>query len=164
MKFIITLLLSVCSYALFSQTLSVKGKLYPATETYKLMRNSGFNDKLEISFAKNKNQGLMVLTIDSRGIGRITKSILYLEDGSVITCLDKGIYDEVDGTTTSVFYLTQSEIQKLKSNNIYNVRFSFRDDYGHLENFSATNKDDPGILYTEKIDFPSIITELFENN
>ena len=99
---------------------------YPSTEPFRLQSNS---DKEEISdlnivFAKDGETSLVIVSSKLTDVVKIAnKLILYLEDGSVISCTDRGINDNVDEIAISAYYLTKSEVAKLKSSNLNTIRY-----------------------------------------
>ncbi|GGE27404.1 hypothetical protein [Psychroflexus planctonicus] len=161
-----TLITTIC----FGQNLFFIGdNSYPCTEAVTLYSNR--TDKsiyLDIVFAKDNEKGFLVLSTQSRdGSVRIKdKLLIYLDDGSVITCLDRNIFDNVDFIATTVYYLTKEELKKMKTSNINTIRFSIKcSDCLHSSeegDFSATNKaSNKSYSKKEKIDFTSIVKNLF---
>ncbi len=60
----------------------------------------------------------------------------------MITLIDRFIYDNVDEESTTVYFLTPSEIESLKTNEILKIRFSQGPKKGHLSvcsNYTANN-------------------------
>lgn len=157
-------------------------KSYPCTDNIHLKSNSN-NERnghdLDVVIAKNGEAGMIVLSTEVLG-GSITSGVrikgnalIYLADGSAITCYDKGIYDFVDNIATTVYYLTKEETSKLKKNNIVSIRFSIKCveciSSSEEGNFSASNKYKPGYswdnsssLYVET-DVPALVKALFGN-
>ena len=72
---------------------------YPSTERFKLQSNS---DKEEISdlnvvLAKERETSLVIVSSKLTDVVKIAnKLIIYLDDGTVISCTDRGINDNVD--------------------------------------------------------------------
>ena len=96
------------------------------------------------------------------------KLIIYLDDGTVISCIDRGKYDYVDNVTTTVYYLTADELSKMKNSNINTVRYALKCGNCSMSseegNFSASNKASGYGLYgsSEKTNVPSLIKNLFD--
>ena len=68
------------------------------------------------------------------------KLIIYLDDGTVITCMDRGESYYVDDTAQAVYSLTNEQVNKMKNSNINTVRYTLKI-YGIQEvNRSASNK------------------------
>ena len=120
---------------------------YPCTETMTLKSNSDDADDLNILLAKDGNTGLFAVSTESY-FGAIfsEKLIIYLDDGTVITCNDRKASDYVDERAKAVYPLTGYQLNKLKNSNIHTVRYTLetRSDQGLLSdmewNWSASKK------------------------
>lgn len=165
------LLLTLSQFALGQNTFFFGQKAYPCTEKFTLKSNKEINgNDLDVRFAKNGESGMIILSIELWDDHvRIKGNLLiYLEDGTVLTCIDRGKFDHVDDIATSVYYLTKEEIIKMKNSNISLIRFSlkcFKCGMSTAEgNFSFSNKE-TGDEYdkTTKTDVPSLISSLFDN-
>jgi len=140
----------------------IKEKSFPSTEAFILASNSDKHriTDLKLVFAKEGERGLLVVSSKLPAIVKITgKLIIYLNDGTVITFLDKGINDNVDDVATTAYYLTNEEIAKLKKSNINTVRYEIKctECLSHPlyeGNFSASNK--------AKTDFTKVISDFFK--
>lgn len=125
-----TFFLILASHSSFGQNLFFLGeKSYPCTESYTLESNSEFQDHdLDVLIAKDGEKGLLVLSTEIMGGGvRIKgKVIVYLDDGTVITCIDRNKFDFVDNTATTIYSLTTEEIDKIRSSNINTIRFTLK--------------------------------------
>lgn len=145
-------------------------KSYPCTEIFKLKSNSDFNGyDLDVLIAKNGEIGMLVLSTQSMtGVLIRGQVIVYLDDGTVISCIDRSKYDYVDNKATSVYFLTKGEIGKLMNSNIQNIRFTLkcRSEYASSSeegDYSASNKSNGYELYSkERSDVPELIKELFK--
>lgn len=140
--------------------LLVGEKSYPCTDTYVLESNSNkhYVNHLSLVFAKDGNSPLIGVRTETVNVQIREKVIIYLDDSSVISLTDNGLSDYVDKITSSVYLLTEEDLNKIKNSNINTIRFTLLDEYGTEGafggNFSATNKS--------KIDFSKIISEFFE--
>jgi hypothetical protein len=138
---------------------------YPSTETFILQSNSDsdYINDLKLVFAKDGAKGLLVVSSKLVSTVRISeKLIIYLDDGTVITCIDKGIKDNVDDIATSAYHLTNEELNKMKKSNINTIRYIIKCAECYTNrlfegNYSASNKGN------SKTDFPSVITEFYLN-
>jgi|SRR5690554_1035820 len=88
----------------------------------------------------SKNGSFFDLTIETKIKGDL---FLYLSDGSVIRCLDRKIRGYIDNTTSSIYYLTKSEVEKLKSSSIVKIVYNL--EVGHewlkeIKKFSASTR------------------------
>lgn len=98
---------------------------------------------------------------------RTGKALVYLENGDVISCVDRGVYDKVNGISTTVYRLTSEEIDAVKASNIHTIRFNLK--CGDCESsteegsFSASNRGSGyGIGAKEKVDVPKMVEALFD--
>ena len=128
-----------CSQDLFF----INNKSYPTNGTFTFtLANPDFYDELEVLVAKDGVKGILAISIKSDYSVVTGKTILYLENGSVINLIDRFIYDNMDGKSTTVYYLTPSEIEILKKFNVIKIRFSEGPPKGHpaeCRNYSAEN-------------------------
>jgi hypothetical protein len=90
------------------------------------------------------------------------KLIIYLDDGTVISCIDRGINDNVDDIAISAYTLTTAELNKMKQSNINTIRYQIECPICGLINlwegiYSASNKEN------SKTDFTRVISEFYEN-
>jgi hypothetical protein len=113
MKRILILLFIVMTFTLETngQNLFFIGEnSYPSTETFTLQSNSDRNyiNDLNLIFAKDGAKGLLVVSSKLVSTVRISgKLVIYLEDGTAITCFDRGIKDNVDDIASSAYHLFQ---------------------------------------------------------
>ena len=156
----------------FSFTLETNGQnlvfigenSYSSTETFTLQSNSDDNyiTDLNLVFAKDGEKRLVVVSSKLVSTVRISeKLIIYLDDGTVITFIDKGIKDNVDDIATSAYHLTNEELIKLKKSNINTIRYIIKCSECRINplyegNYSASNK---GRL---KTDFTKVVTEFYK--
>jgi hypothetical protein len=135
---------------------------YLCTETKTLQSNSedaDIND-LNVLFAKDGTMGVFIVSIKTVSTVRISgKLIIYLDDGTVISCIDRGKNDNVDDIASSAYQLTNEELGKMKNSNINTVRYELKCAECYTSpregNYSASNKR------SSRIDFPALITEFF---
>ena len=137
------IIITISVVVLFVSSLSSQNKIfigdksYPCSETFTFTYPDFFGKQdLDIMFIKDKDVGMIALTIkahwkEDRIKGKI---LIYLDNETVITCLDRNKYDYVNGMATTIYYLTKEEINKMKNSNITAIRFST-----DTENFEASN-------------------------
>lgn len=103
---------------------------YASTPTWTFsldkMVNSYGGAILEVSVAKKGVGGLLWLSIEvpfeeEQIAGTVH---LFLDDGSVVKCFDKGIRDHVDDRAISLYSLTDKEIEVLRKHRIDTIRFT----------------------------------------
>lgn len=136
---------------------------YPSTEQYSLESNSdkeNIND-LKLVFAKEGPNALIVVSSKLTDVVKIAeKIIIYLDDGTVISCVDRGLNDNVDDIAITAYYLTTSELSKLKRSNINTIRYEIVcpvcGPFNSWEGtYSASNKE------SSKTDFTKIVAEFY---
>lgn len=143
-------------------------KSYQCTETITLQSNNdGANPS--ILFAKEGTNVLMAISIY---IGRDYfiggNLIIYLDDGTVISCEDKGKYDSVDNISTTLYSLTDEQLSQMKTSNINTIRYRFKPRMATLDaggsNYSASNKEvTTNKGRSTKTDVPALLKEFFGN-
>jgi hypothetical protein len=137
---------------------------YPSTERFELVSNSDKEDigNLNLVFAKDEISPLIIVSSKLTDVVKIAKKlIIYLDDGTVISCADRGINDNVDDVATSAYRLTASEISKMKGSNINTIRFEIVCPICGVFNlwegvYSASNKE------SSKTDFTEVVERFFE--
>lgn len=142
------LFLIIPLWAKAQETITAKdGKQYKATSNWLFScKNYVYTGILEVQVAKTEKGGILKLGIDvSNETFYIGDNVyLILEDGSFITCTDKGIKEMKTKKTIAYYHLTAAEMNKLKVLSLTDVRFrikgnedAFSSKTGH---FMATNK------------------------
>ena len=137
---------------------------YLSTERFELVSNSDKEDigNLKLVFAKDGISPLIIVSSKLTDAVKIAnKLIVYLDDGTVISCTDRGINDNVDDVATSVYRLTSSEIGKMKKSNINTVRYEIVCPICGVFNmwegvYSASNKE------SSKTDFTKVVERFFK--
>ena len=81
-------------------------------------------------------------------------------NGAVISCIDRGINDNVDDIAISAYYLTDQELAMIKASNINTIRYQIICPICGPVNswegtYSASNKG------TSKTDFSKVIAEFY---
>lgn len=152
MNFKIILIIPILLFSLnvLGQNIIYKGnKQYSATKTWLFKcENYSWTGDLEVQIAKTFEGGYLRLSIDVPDEMFFIGGPVYvfLADGSMITCSDKGIRDNVDGKSIALYVFIKSEIEKLKILDIQKIRFTVRDisgvNGGPTGNFTAKNKID----------------------
>ena len=162
--FILTLVLAF-SAKINAQNFTFIGEnSYPSTERFELQSNS---DKEEISnlnliFAKDGISPMIIVSSKLTDVVKIAnKLIIYLDDGTVISCTDRGINDNVDDVATAAYRLTASEISEMKKSNINTVRYEIVCPICGVFNmwegvYSASNKE------SSKTDFTKVVERFFK--
>jgi len=165
-RILILLIFSIaCVIELHGQNLVFIGeKSFPCTEKFTLQSNSDNKDikDLNLVFAKDGARALVVISSKLVFTVRITgKLIIYLDDGTVISCIDRGIKDNVDGIAITAYYLTKEELMKMKKSNINTIRYQIKCAECLINplfegNYTASNKG------SSKTDFTAVIRAFFK--
>lgn len=173
----LALLTSIALHVKAQNSFMIGSKVLPSSNSFYFQKDSyykcdyGFEAGcVELFFSKDGSINMFVIKVYS-GIwkNRIRGNLLiYLEDNSLITCTDKGKFDIVDNYATTIYYLTNSEIAKIKNSNISRIRFSFGSSPYMLEDKSLPNQyfNAMGIGYDRfkggKTDVSGIVTDFFK--
>lgn len=167
--FIILFTFFYISTSISQNTFYVGNKTYDSSEEYELKSNEiigGTN--LNVIIAKDGENGLFVVSskLYSDSYRIKGKLIIYLDDKSIITCMDRGRYDYTDDTATTVYNLTKEEILRLKNSNIYSIRFNIGGINKFVSGFNlgahtVRNYPKKDFYETTRIDFTDIIYQLF---
>ena len=115
---------------------------YPCTESFALQSNLDDGEDLNVLFAKDGATAVIAVTTKSSLQGTIIsgKLIIYLDDGNVITCMDRGETYYVDDTAKAVYSLTNEQVNKMKNSNINSVGYTLKIYDIKEVNRSASNK------------------------
>ncbi|MDO6809093.1 hypothetical protein Q4603_10740 [Zobellia galactanivorans] len=115
---------------------------YPCTESFALQSNLDDGEDLNVLFAKDGATPIIGVTTKSSLPGTLFsgKLIIYLDDGTVITCMDRGESYYVDDTAQVVYSLTNEQVNKMKNSNINTVRYTLKIYDIKEVNRSASNK------------------------
>jgi hypothetical protein len=168
LKFILFLALALISDLCYAQNTFFIGKQkFPSTEKISFKMNAAGHYGFDFIIAKRQVGGLIALSTESMtGVLIRGTAYLYLDDGSIITLVDRKIHDYVDNVATTVYYLTEAEVENLRSANINKIRFSLKcvncvsSEEG---TFTAINEQPSyDLLGTEsKIDIPSLVEQFY---
>lgn len=139
-------------------------KQFEATNTWSFNLNGHYwTTDPKITIAKNINGGYLMLSIVVPFKFDYIKGNLtvILEDGTIINCVDKGVRDYVDETSTNLYNLTFNEIYKMKNSRISKIRFNI---YSQGENmpYTASNyKETYSWVGTENKNYHETDIEIF---
>ena len=141
-KSLIIIIVSVCiNLTATGQNLFLIGeKSYPCTNAITLESNTNYRyEDLNVFLAKDGKSGLVGVSRKSFQPEKFTgKLIIYLEDGNVITCNESVAAEKVDDDVKALYNLTADQLNKLKTSNIYTVKYTLT--WLDEKNFSASNK------------------------
>jgi hypothetical protein len=120
-------LLFISTLATAQQTITVNGsKPYPATQEYTFIcEKYAYTGETKVQIAKTEKGGILKLSIAAANDkARISGGVYVdLANGDVIPCVDKNVKESADGKTTSYYYFTPAEMNKLKKTDIKSIRF-----------------------------------------
>ena len=161
---IIILVLAFPTYTIAQNFTFIGENSYPSTERFVLQSNSDKEDigDLNLVFAKDEETALVFVSSKLTDVVKIAnKLIIYLDDGTVVSCTDRGINDNVDDVATSAYRLTSSEVGRMKKSNINTIRFEIVcpicGPFNLWEGvYSASNKG------SSKTDFTEVVEQFFE--
>lgn len=139
LKNLFLILLFTLTSTLFAQEkmIAKDGKEYLATTNWKFScKDYTYTGLLEVQIGKAEKGGLLRLGVDvSNETFYIGDTVyLILEDGSYITCTDKGLRELKGKTAIAYYVLTSAEVNKLKTLPLTDVRFRIK---GKQDNFSS---------------------------
>ncbi|NIK73150.1 hypothetical protein FHS56_000636 [Thermonema lapsum] len=157
----IILLLCCLSHAAFSQ-----GYLYIGTQRYPsiyvglfrfpgdvFFRRNFSAPALSVEVAKRNGGGWLVISTYCQycDCGFFSRHFagdvyLYLSDGSVIKCYDRGLRDCLNDDIIGIYMLSAAEVMRLKQHSIESIRFTIGPPKnvigGRRESFIATSSED----------------------
>ena len=133
-------------------------KSYPCTESIALQSNADDRADLNVLFAKDNNNNAYFIVETKRSLKSdfSGKLIIYLDDGTVITCNDISGSDYVDDIAKAVYSLTKEQLSKMKNSNINTVIYTLNVLDLKKVNQSASNKRN-----SNKTNFPNLINGFY---
>lgn len=130
-----------------AQTLSLKDKTYPATDTWDFIcEQYALNGSVKVQIAKTDKGGLLQLSVETANPTNVISGTVYLflTDHSTITCTDKGIREVKERQIVSYYMFTAAEMNKLKTVEIESIHFNIKGASqrfnSQLGNFTAVNR------------------------
>lgn len=160
------LCITVTSYS--QCNLLTETKSYEAICFKKLSKDNRTTNSIEISIAKNGNSGYLVIKLQWTDSKFHKNVILYLDDNTAITLINKNLSWKVNGNTYGQYDLTAEEIKRLKNANIRALRYwtcsrpEMSDCDDAKEYYNVEFKDTLFNKIIERVDFPKLISDLFE--
>ena len=114
---------------------------FDANYTWKFTVNGGWMQGYgNVTFAKRNGGGMLLVSVKEFDGDLKGDLYIYLENGNAIRCIDRNIKDNVNSYTMAVYYLTNSEVELLKSSNIRDIRFSVNKYPFGSKNFTMSNE------------------------
>jgi hypothetical protein len=124
--------LSICLILVFYSAISqnytyIGTNRYEATKSWYCTIPNGWPDFDDgsVSVAKNGSVGFLVVTVQSGPHHPLIGDVyIYLDDGNVIKCIDRGKRDQHDRLSIGIYNLTSNELKMLKKASISSLRVS----------------------------------------
>ena len=174
MKTLFIILSIVFCTNLYAQNVIYVGtKSYESTKTFSFLKKgeyhgySNFDTTCDLTFAKSAQGGILMISAYSEGYfdERIVGTILiYLKNGEVLTLVKRLHSDSADKSTSSIYSLSNIQVNKLLQINIASLRYSIQGTYGK-KSFTCENRFNNSYqpnVYDEGIfDIPKALAELF---
>lgn len=137
---------------------------YPSTETFTLQSDSDVNfiSDVNLAFAKDGTKAVLVVSSKLVSTVRISGQLtIKLVDGTVITCKEIGLKENMYGIASTAYSIPNDELIKLKVSNINTVGYAIKcadcsRNLLYQGNYSASNKG------KAKTDFTEIIKKFYE--
>lgn len=148
LKFPLFVLLFLSTLVNAQETMIVNGsKPFSATQNYTFIcEKYAYTGEANVQIAKTEKGGILKLTITTANDkARIAGGVYVdLANADVIACVDKNVKEYADGKTTSYYYFTPAEMNKLKNTDIKGIRFIITGNSNTFGNqtgyFTAVNK------------------------
>lgn len=136
---LLTFLVVLASLIEAQNYIYVGSKNYPSTPTFNFYNPNNSNYP-ELIIAKHSDGGYAMFSVGTMAKEFYIKGtlFLFLDDGSIIKCTDKGKRDYVDNKSINLYNLTNEEINLLKFYRIIKIRYSINEPTG-IENYTAEN-------------------------
>lgn len=146
-KTLLCFLLTTVVLSATAQTITLKGKTYPATDTWDFIcEQYALTGSAKVQVAKTDKGGLLQLSVATANTENVISGTVYvfLADHSVVTCSDKGIHEVSDGQIGSIYLFTEAEMKRLKTVEIAAIHFNIKGKEqrfnSQLGNFTAVNR------------------------
>jgi len=135
-------------FALSQNSMQYKGnKTYPATQSWNFIsENYALTGEVITQIAKSETGGVLKIAVSTTNPEYSIRGTvyIYLTDSTIITCVDKGVFENKEDRIMSYFVLSNSEMQQLKKVNIQSIRFTIQGKSNSFSsqvgNFTAYNK------------------------
>ncbi|KAF2518823.1 hypothetical protein E0W68_06075 [Flavobacterium salilacus subsp. salilacus] len=166
MKLKLLLFCVTIGHLMYSQNvINFNDKSYPSTDAFYFTQNASthsysssrkYYEPITLSIGKNNKGGVILLQKDNllklvhdEGFNEELKIeahltgdlYIYLQDNSVIHCIDREIYGYIDDTSSVLYYLTNIEIDKLKKSTIVKIVYGLEAGIRETKKYSASAQD-----------------------
>lgn len=145
MKFILSVVICLSSLEIYAQNYIYHGNTkYQGSNSWVFSASSyGGSSGPSLTVGKDGDKGVLLFEISTVFKTWYVKGelLVFLENGDVIKCIDRGTRDYLDGKSLNLYRLTSSEIEMLKIHRITSVRFSvYEGRLDGLKSYTAENK------------------------
>ncbi len=141
---VIAMFLACFNSDLYSQ-IYINGKKYNSTVSFNFKQKPSILDIGEkivyVTVArKNDTQGIFYIDAPSEGYCVLRGGIIiYLDNGNIIKCVSRNLFDKVDDRTIGAWYLTTEEINEMKYSDISSIVFTLFEYETFYKKYSASN-------------------------
>jgi len=175
-KIILSVFLFTIHSTLFAQCrLSTEKGSYEATCMKELIKPHYTSSGIYIAIARVRDSGYFIIkNEDVFGTGFHKNIYLFLDDGSRIKLIDRHLRWKVNDDLYGQYYLTKSEIERLKRTNIRAVRYWKCYDTGNgcyetpgqgaLEVYNKAYQTIISHEWKDRINFPKLIRNLYDSD
>lgn len=136
--------------------ISMDDKSYESTKSLKFIQNGktsfGVQNQENVTMGIGKKGQAGVLLLQKRNEEIFNQDhyiggtlLITLENGEIIKCIDRNLRGYTDDTASAMYYLTQTEINKLQNFNISRISYSL-----WLKHFGKTNSKQFSARSTEE--------------
>ena len=116
-------LILILGSAICQNYITIGTERYEATKSWHCTIPNGFPefDYGSATVVRNDHVGFFVVSVECHH--PLTGDVyIYLDDGSVIKCIDRGKRDQHDGLSIGIYNLTKNEIKMLEKHSISSLR------------------------------------------
>ena len=170
-KIQLLLILTFFITTIYSQSIFIGTKSYPATDTWAFLKSGKYEGFMvysvaDICFAKASSGGyLMISTETVTSDESINGNILiYLTNGKAFALSNRIFNDYSDNKAISIYSVSSSQISMLETSDISKIRYSIVSNY-NKEGFTAENRHNisqqPGVYDEATYNTAQKIKELF---
>jgi hypothetical protein len=118
---------------------------FKATDAWEFNIENYPHGALQVQIARSGSTGFILLEVENPFgeyiVGKIT---IYLQNGEIISCIDRGVRDRTNGKSRTLYSFTSNEMEMLSASDLSQIRFAIGGvgRYGNSlrESYVAENK------------------------
>lgn len=116
-------------------------KSYISTKTWQFTDNTRRSSLgPQITIGKDKSNGVVLFSIEAFSDQTVNGALMiFLENGTIIKCLDRNRKDKLDHRALNIYYLTSEEVEQLKKFRIIKIRYNVSNSL-EKNSFTAINQ------------------------